>query len=235
MSYAAFVPARSGSKRVPGKNVKPLAGKPLVLWTLEAFVNVENIDTVIFSTDSMEYWELAQKHLNSKKLKLDFRTPDEAGDKVKVFDYLKQNHEKIFQGSEENFVMGLPTVPFRNAPQVVEAIALFEKSGKAVFSATEYGFPISFAFHQDAEQGWKAVSENSPMITGNTRSQDQVQAFHPNGAIYVRKISDLADQELRTLYSQATPYFMDRNHSVDIDNETDFIVASAMAGSGLFA
>jgi CMP-N,N'-diacetyllegionaminic acid synthase len=225
MSYAAFVPARSGSKRVPGKNVKLLAGKPLVLWTLEAFVNVESIDTVIFSTDSMEYWEL----------KLDFRTPDEAGDKVKVFDYLKQNQEKIFQGSEQNFVMGLPTVPFRNAQQVSEAIALFEKSGKAVFSATEYGFPISFAFHQDAEQGWKAVSENSPMITGNTRSQDQVQAFHPNGAIYVRKISDLGDSELRTLYSQAVPYFMDRNHSVDIDNETDFIVASAMAGSGLFA
>lgn len=234
MTYVAFVPARSGSKRVPGKNIKPLAGKPLVIWTLEAFVQCDKIDTVVFSTDSMKYWETANRYLKSSKLKLDFRTPDEAGDKVKVFDYLKKNHQKIFQGSEQNFVMGLPTVPFRNAQQVSEAIALFEKTGQAVFSATEYGFPISFAFHQDAEQGWKPVCENSPMITGNTRSQDQMQAFHPNGAIYVRRIIDLENAKLRTLYAEAIPYFMDRNHSVDIDNEADFIVASAMANSDLF-
>lgn len=229
MSYVAFVPARSGSKRVPGKNIKLLAGKPLVVWTLQAFAEVEKIDAVVFSTDSMEYWELAQKYLNSSKLQLDFRTPDEAGDKVKVFDYLKQNHEKIFHGGWHNFVMGLPTVPFRNAQHVSEAINLYETAGKPVFSATEYGFPVSFAFYPDAQQGWKPAFENSPMVTGNTRSQDQRQAYHPNGAIYVRKISDLGSSTVNTLYHNAAPYLMERNHSVDIDNEADFVVATAIA------
>jgi len=234
MSYAAFVPARSGSKRVPGKNIKLLADKPLVVWTLEAFVNCESIDNVIFSTDSMEYWEIAQRYLKSDKLQLDFRTPDQAGDKVKVFDYLKQNHAKIFNGGWQNFVMGLPTVPFRNKQHVSEAIQLFEASNKPVFSATEYGFPISFAFYQD-DIGWKPAFDSSPMITGNTRSQDQVQAFHPNGAIYVRNISDLAVAETNTLYHNAIPYLMDRNHSVDIDNQADFVVANAMAQTSVIS
>jgi CMP-N,N'-diacetyllegionaminic acid synthase len=229
MSYVAFVPARSGSKRVPGKNIKPLAGKPLVIWTLEAFAQCDRIDAVIFSTDSIEYWEVASQYLKSPKLKLDFRSPEEAGDKVKVFDYLKQNHAKIFRGAETNFVMGLPTVPFRNAQQVSEAIRLYEEEDKAVFSATEYGFPISFAFYLDESKGWKPAFENSPMVTGNTRSQDQAQAYHPNGAIYVRKIADLADARVNTLYYDAKPYFMDRNRSIDIDNEADFAIADALA------
>lgn len=233
MAYVAFVPARSGSKRVPGKNIKLLAGKPLIIWTLEAFVKSEKIDTVIFSTDSMEYWEIANQFLPSSKLKLDFRTPDEAGDKIKVFDYLKGSQAKIFTGPETHFVMGLPTLPFRNSQHITEAVNLHETAGKAVFSATEYGFPISFAFYQDEKNFWKPAFPHSPMVTGNTRSQDQLQAFHPNGAIYVRAIADLVLPEVNTLYHNAVPYYMDRTHSVDIDNETDFIVATAMASSGL--
>ena len=96
MKYTAFVPARSGSKRLPGKNVKLLAGKPLVVWTLEAFVNSNKVDEVIFSTDSTEYWEIVKEYIKSDKLILDFRSPEEAGDTVKIFDYLKNENRKIF-------------------------------------------------------------------------------------------------------------------------------------------
>lgn len=229
MSYIAFVPARSGSKRVPGKNIKMLAGKPLVVWTLEAFVNVEKIEKVIFSTDSMEYWNIAQQYLKTDKLVLDFRTPEQAGDKVKVFDYLKQNHANIFKRETGGFIMGLPTVPFRNAQHVEEAIELFEKSNKPVFSASEYGFPISFAFYADEKSGWEPCFETSPMVTGNTRSQDQQKAFHPNGALYVRSIESLISEETNTLYHNALPYLMSQNDSVDIDNEIDFVTATAIA------
>lgn len=234
MSIAAFVPARSGSKRLPGKNIKDLAGKPLVIWTLEAFVNAPSVDHVIFSTDSEEYWDLATRHLGQDKLKLDFRAPAEAGDKVKIFDYLKDAREKIFGTGHINFVMGLPTVPFRNTRHVEEAIALFKERGRPVFSATEYGFPISFAFHVDDKEDWEAANKDSPMITGNTRSQDQRTAYHPNGAIYVRAVGDLSNKNLKTLYEGAAPYLMDRKYSVDIDNEADFRIAAAMVNAGVF-
>lgn len=229
MSYIAFVPARSGSKRVPGKNVKLLAGKPLVVWTLQAFVETEDVHAVILSTDSMEYWEVVREYIKSPKLQLDFRTPDEAGDKVKVFDYLKQNTKKIFGSYKGNFVMGLPTVPLRSSEHISEAITLHKETNRPVFSATEYGFPIMFAFYPDSKDGWKPVFESSPMLTGNTRSQDQLKAYHPNGAIYIRSVSDLDKTETNTLYHHALPYLMDRNHSVDIDNEADFLVAEAVA------
>jgi len=233
MTTVAFVPARSGSKRLPGKNIKPLAGKPLVIWTLEAFANAPHIDQVIFSTDSQEYWDLAVRHLGQEKLVLDFRAPEEAGDQVKIFDYLKNARDKIFGTKYTTFAMGLPTVPFRGSNHVEAAIALHRQRGKPVFSAVEYGFPVSFAFNMEPDGDWRSVSAGNPMETGNTRSQDQRPAYHPNGAIYVRAVADLADPNLKTLYDGAAPYLMDRKFSVDIDNEADFVVAAAMVSAGI--
>ncbi len=230
MTCTAIVPARSGSKRLPHKNIKLLGGKPLLAWTLEACANAEHIDEVILSTDSMEYWDIARQHVPSTKLALDFRAPDEAGDTVKIFDYLKDKREKIFAGRSGSFVLALPTVPLRRAHHVNEAVALFESTQRAVFSATNYGFPISFAFHLDEKREWSPVFPESPMVTGNTRSQNQREAYHPNGAIYVRSIADLADENLKTLYSGATPYMMSRTDSIDIDSEIDFKMAEALLG-----
>lgn len=228
MSYTAIVPARSGSKRLPNKNIKLLAGKPLVVWTLEACVKVEKIDKVILSTDSMEYWNLVKEYINSDKLVLDFRSPDEAGDTVKIFDYLKQKRTKIFDDKSVSFILALPTVPLRNNKHIEEAISLFEDKGKPVFSATNYGFPISFAFHLGEHGCWTPVFDDSPMQTGNTRSQNQVEAYHPNGAVYVRAIKELAQDDLHSLYAGATPYLMDRTYSIDIDQEIDFKLAEAL-------
>src|SRR6185503_17034216 len=206
VSYVAFVPARSGSKRLPGKNVKLLAGKPLVVWTLEACANSVRISHVVFSTDSEEYWEIVQRYLKSDKLVLDFRSPDEAGDNIKIFDYLKAGYQRIFRDYGRNFVMALPTVPFRRTKHIDAAILLFEQYKQPVFSATTYGFPISFAFHVDEQDGWSPVFPDGAMVPGNTRSPDQRPAYHPNGAIYVRRVEDLAQPGLRTLYQGAQPY-----------------------------
>lgn len=231
MAYIAFVPARSGSKRVPDKNIKLLVDKPLVVHTLEAFIQVEKVEKVIFSTDSEAYWTLVKSYIQSDKLVLDYRSADNSGDKVKIFDYIKNCRQSIFASDEDVFLMGLPTVPLRNHKHINEAIALFEETGDAVFSATEYGFPTSFAFTQNADKSWSPVSENSPMLTGNTRSQDQRIVFHPNGAIYIRKVADLSSRKLFTLYDAAIPYLMDRKNSIDIDNELDFLVAEAVLTS----
>jgi CMP-N,N'-diacetyllegionaminic acid synthase len=228
MSYTAIVPARSGSKRLPHKNIKFLGDKPLLVWTLEACIQAEYVTEVILSTDSMEYWETSRKYLQSEKLSLDLRDSDEAGDTIKIFDYIKHKRSKLFGLREGNFVLALPTVPLRRSNHVNEAIALFESSGCPVFSATNYGFPVSFAFHMREPNLWDPVFTDSPMLTGNTRSQNQGDSFHPNGAIYVRPIDDLARPDLKTLYDGAVPYFMSREASVDIDTETDFKIASAL-------
>lgn len=228
MNYTAIVPARSGSKRLPHKNIKSLAGKPLLIWTLEACVRVDRIDTVILSTDSKKYWKIAKDHISSDKLILDYRHPDEAGDTVKIFDYLKEKRHKIFGEREGAFILALPTVPLRKSNHIDEAITQFEGRGIPVFSATTYGFPISFAFSMDDANRWLPAFDDSPMLTGNTRSQNQKEVYHPNGAIYIRAIKDLAKPELMTLYEGAIPYFMERSASVDIDAITDFRIAESL-------
>ena len=76
--------------------------------------------------------------------------------------------------------------------------------------------------------GWEPFLQDSPMITGNTRSQNQKDFYHPNGAIYIRNIEDLSDDNLATLYSGALPYLMSREDSVDIDSAIDFKLAEAL-------
>jgi CMP-N-acetylneuraminic acid synthetase len=228
MSVTAFVPARSGSKRLPNKNIRDLAGKPLVIWTLEACMDSDLVDEVIFSTDSEEYWNLANEHFKSDKLVLDDRSNEEAGDTVKIFDYLKSSVDKIFGDRKGKFLMALPTMPLRNKNDVDAAIQLSNDKDSAVFSAVEYDFAISFAFTVADEGHWKPVFDSSPMVTGNTRSQDQINAYHPNGAIYIREISDLRCEDLETIYQNGLPIIMDGSVSVDIDTLNDFKLAEAI-------
>lgn len=226
MKYTAFVPARSGSKRLPDKNIKILAGKPLAVWTLEALVNANRIDKVIFSTDSIAYWELIKEYVVSDKLVLDLRDSEDAGDNVKILDYLKNNNEKIFTNVDDSFVLALPTAPLRKTHHINDALDLYESHEKPVFSAAEYNFPVSFAFKK-SNFDWKPVFDKSPLITGNTRSQDQDHVYHPNGAIYIRPIEDLR-ANLPTLYVDAVPYIMNEIDSTDIDKEIDFLFAESL-------
>lgn len=226
MSYTAFIPARSGSKRLPNKNVLDLGGKPMLMWTVEACLNAEKISKVIISTDSEEYWQAVTSLSGSNKLALDLRKPEDAGDRVKIFDYLKANAEKLFVREEENFVLALPTLPLRTSLHINEALELFETGGSPVFSATHYSFPISFAFAIE-NNNVKTLLSDSPLLTGNTRSQDQKEFFHPNGAIYVRPSKDLGNSELKSLYLDAKPYLMDRRSSIDVDDEIDLLFAKS--------
>lgn len=228
MNYTAIIPARSGSKRLPHKNIKHLGDKPLIAWTLEACILSNKINEVILSTDSIDYWNIANKCLDSSKLKLDLREPADASDTIKIFDYLKTRQKKIFEDRTGAFILALPTVPLRRSHNIDEAIDLFETTGKPVFSATNYGFPISFSFTITESGNWQSLLPNSPMITGNTRSQNQEEAYHPNGAIYVRNIKDLSRVNLSSLYQDAVPYLMSREASIDIDNEIDFKIASSL-------
>jgi CMP-N,N'-diacetyllegionaminic acid synthase len=124
--------------------------------------------------------------------------------------------------------MALPTMPLRATDHVNEAIELSKKFGKGVFSAVEYDFAISFAFTAEGEAEWKPVFEKAPMLTGNTRSQDQITAYHPNGAIYLRDIEDLRDAGLKTIYQGCAPFIMERKSSVDIDTLDDFKLAETL-------
>ena len=234
MRKIAFIPARSGSKRFPNKNIFPLCGKPLLVWTVESFIKSNCFDEIIFSSDSYEYNDILKDFVKTDIVKFHKRSKEEAGDKIKIFDYIKENISN-FCNDEDLFAMGLPTCPLRRDFHIKDCIELYLSKRKSVFSACEFDFHVSFAFklnNYDNENSWEPAFKNSPMITGQTRSQDQEKFFHPNGAIYIIKPEEIKNN-LKTFYINSIPYIMDKKYSTDIDNKIDLEIAEIIIKQGI--
>jgi len=218
----AIVPARGGSKRMPGKNVKELVGKPLVFHTLDALIGHPEISKVLFTSDSQEYIDLVGQFYGSK-VTMELRPSDFASDTMKVYDEIvRLKNTKLIE--TDWFMLCLPTAPLRNFDTVNSLLDDWRRDGIARFTACEYDFPVQFAFDLDIEGNWLPMSETSPMVTGQTRSQDIPKRYRPNGAIYLQKTKTLGVH--KTFYIDAKPLLMTIENSIDIDNKFDFEMAA---------
>jgi len=220
----AIVPARSGSKRLPGKNIKLLGVRPLIFHTLDAVMDHEYITKVIFTTDSDTYIDLVQKEYGNR-ITIEKRPDHYAADTTKVHDEIVRLAENEAIDTDW-FMLCLPTAPLRNHATVARLLADWKVDQQPRFSACQYNFPIQFAFDIDAEGQWQPISEDSPMITGNTRSQDIPKRYRPNGAIYLHKKESLYHN--KTFYIDAKPFLISEIESTDVDTELDFALAEVL-------
>jgi CMP-N-acetylneuraminic acid synthetase len=222
-----IVPARSGSKRVPDKNVKHVGIYPLVVRTLKVAIDAD-VPT-LFTTDSEDYIKIARKYCG-EEIEYELRPASMATDTTRVVEEISRICEERGFCNDDLLGLMLPTSPFRTSASLLRAIELAKETGNGVFSATKYSFPPSFAFEIGEDGRWVPVfGENSPMISGNTRSQNQVSLYHPTGGIYVFKYGDFkADLNL---YNNAVPLILDEIESLDIDHEVDFEVATFFANT----
>jgi N-acylneuraminate cytidylyltransferase len=126
----ALVPARSGSKGVPDKNIRPLGGRPLLAWSIAAAARAIAVDRVIVSTDSAEYSEIAAAH----GAEVPFLRPAElaADDSLDIDFVLHALDWLTEQGEETRLVIHLrPTTPFRSPAVIDAAVDRFVKDGRA--------------------------------------------------------------------------------------------------------
>lgn len=221
---SVVVPARSGSKRLEGKNVRPLAGEPLVFHTLRACLGHDAVEHVIFTTDSQDYLDLVNSTFGSHVTTV-LRPAATAGDTSKVTDEIHRllsASPELFPG--DWFGVCLPTAPLRTQAVMRRALAQWQASGQALFSAMPYEFPIQFAFRVARGGDWEPVfGDASPMVTGQTRSQDIETLYRPNGAIYFQRIDEFL--QAGTFYSGARPFLMSVEESLDVDTDLDFTMA----------
>lgn len=217
-----IVPARSGSKRLPNKNIKLLKSKPLIFYTIEALLDHKLINNVIFTSDSEEYCNIVRNEFGTD-VKLIHRPEVTAGDKVKVVDEIERllkSESHLFHS--EFFGMTLPTAPLRNWKTVDNLLQRWDNNKVSYFSASKYSFPIQFGFDIDQNGKWIPLIEESPMVTGKTRSQDIKPYYRPNGAIYIKNISDFLEKKI--LYHQALPHIISEVEAMDVDTELDFLM-----------
>jgi CMP-N-acetylneuraminic acid synthetase len=216
------IPARGGSKDIPGKNIKELAGKPLIAWTIEAALGSTELNRVIVSTDDNNIVHIAKEW----GAEVPFIRPENlASDTATSFAVVKHAMgwlEKE-EGISPEYVMLLqPTSPLRTTEDIRGVIRLREKRNAAsVVSVCE---TINHPYHikKIKDDGTlENFIKNTPKFS---RRQELPQAFTLNGAVYLNKWETLK-QEKKFISGGTLAYIMPQERSIDIDTSWDFFLA----------
>ena len=219
---AAIIPARGGSKGIPGKNLKPAAGKPLIAWTVETALAATLLDRVIVSTDSPEIADLARRYgaevpfMRPAHLAQD-DTPGIAP-VLHAAQWLADN-----EGYRPDMIMLLqPTSPLRIPEDIDRAIELIrEKGADAIVSVTPVeAHPYWMKQIDGAGRMTDFIKLDQPFL----RRQDLPEAYALNGAIYVVRRTVLLERE--TFFPENTyAYVMPAERSLDVDTTWDLYLA----------
>ena len=215
-----IIPARGGSKRIVGKNIKDFLGKPLIAYSIEAALNSKVFSEVIVSTDDEAIANVAREFGASVPF---FREASLSDDYATSTDVIKDAIRRA-HSSLSGVCCLYATAPLVTAEILKEAAGEFKKEGcKFLFSATAFDFPIQRAIKLDESA---RVSMFYPQFE-KTRSQDLEPAFHDAGAFYFgKKEAWLECSAIFAPHSKA--YLLPRNLVCDIDTLEDFEFAKKL-------
>ena len=222
----AIIPARGGSKGLPGKNIKLLCGKPLIAWSIEAANNCSYIDKVIVSTDYKNIAEISKQY----NAEVPFLRPDElAADNSSTVDVIFHAVDWLdkYQNYRPQFIVLLqPTSPLRKVEDIENAIRIIEdnkndKKIRAIVSVCE----------TDHHPWWSNILPEDGRMENflkpdilNKRRQDLPVFYRLNGAIYIAE-TDYLHKYNGFLGPDTFAYKMPRTRSIDIDSILDFELA----------
>lgn len=225
-SVLGLIPVREGSKRLPGKNVADLGGKPLLAHTIEQAAEATEVDTAVVSTESDEFRRIAREHGGNTP----FERPDElATDDATNVDVVEHALGWFEQERDRRFdvVCTLQvTSPFRTAADIDGAIRrLFETDADSVVTTTGYDTPPFWAVETDDEFLQPHFGEE--YLWSKTQTQSVPELRHPNGAVFAVTVD--AFRVDRSFYTDwTTEYEMPRERSLDIDEPFDLELARAL-------
>lgn len=223
MKILIIIPARGGSKGIPHKNIKPLAGKPLIYYTIDVARQIVSDEDICVSTDDPEIVKCVEDY----GLKVPFLRPAElATDTAGTYEVLL--HAVDFyeqQGKKYDAVLLLQnTSPFRTAKQVNEALQLFRSDIDMVVSVKECPANPYYCVFEEDEDGYLHICKGDGNIT---RRQDAPKVYEYNGAIYVINPRSLKAMPLNK-FSRRLKYVMDANTSLDLDTMADWHLAELL-------
>jgi len=227
VKYLAVITARGGSKGIPGKNTKPLNGKPLILYTVEAARMVFQDQYIYVSTESQEI----KNTVESSGLEVPFLRPTElATDTSSSEDVLKHAiKEAVKKGLLFDAVVLLqPTSPFRNEEHIQSAIIEFEKDPESLLlSVTEARENPYYTLMEEDKDGFLQKSKQSNF----TRRQDCPSVWNINGAIYIFPKNEFMKGGFDTLSKRK--FVMNALASIDIDSSSDWTIAESILKAGI--
>ncbi|MEZ7892861.1 MAG: acylneuraminate cytidylyltransferase family protein [Candidatus Wallbacteria bacterium] len=213
----ALIPARGGSKGLPGKNIIDLCGKPLIAWTISEAHKSKYIDKTILSSEDNAIINVAIKY----GCEVPFIRPAElSADDVSGMAPVLHSIEK-FPGYDY-IVLLQPTSPLRNCEDIDKCIELcINNKMNSCVSVSEPDHSPYWMYSINSESKLVPLFEKESEIS---RRQDLPEAYMLNGAVYVAKINWFL--KTKTFFDKNTmAYIMQRERSVDIDNKIDLELA----------
>ena len=204
MKPVFVIPARGGSKGIPGKNIKPLCGKPLIAYSVEVARQLADDRDICVTTDD----ERIAQVVKNMGLDVPFMRPDYlATDGCGTYEVLLQ-----------------PTSPMRTAEDVQAAIDAYTPDIDMVVTVTEAASNPYYNCYETDENGFLHISKGDGCYT---RRQDAPKAWEYNGAVYVINIESLKKGPLGS-FRRRKMVEMSRERSVDLDTPLDWMVAEAI-------
>ncbi|MBK7354710.1 MAG: acylneuraminate cytidylyltransferase family protein [Propionivibrio sp.] len=223
MRILALIAARGGSKRLPGKNIRRLGGKPLIVWSIDVCDGLSDICDILVSTDDPAIADVARNSgalvpwLRPAELATDAMTSKEVA--LHALRWYEDTH-----GAVDGLMLLQPTSPFRSRHTIQRGIDIFRKSQKR---------PVVGISAAAVHPMWclKLVGDGMvPFVEGgglHLRSQELPPAYAVNGALYLISPDDLRQRE--SFYSDdMVPLLIESTQeAIDIDTEFDWQVAEA--------
>jgi N-acylneuraminate cytidylyltransferase len=231
MRIIAVITARSGSKSIPQKNIRNLGGIPLLGWVVKAVSNSTLVQKIILSTDSEEYFKIANSFNNN--ILFHKRTPELAEDvptELILLDVIKK-----MEGSFDNdsiVVLIQPTTPFITGKNIDECIRKIINNPKmnTCISVKQISERPEWMITKLSDKEDAGVCKD---ISGEIGiRQNLTKRWLPNGGIYVIR-KPFLEKEKKCIDNETLIYEMSKITSLDIDEEEDFTICQSLVNSGI--
>lgn len=224
MRRIAIIPARSGSKGLPDKNIKELNGKPLIAYSIECAIESNLFDKVFVSTDSPRYAEIAKQYGADASF---LRSAENSGDTAGSWDVVREVIAAFEDKGEffDEIMLLQATSPLRNVEDITSAVSLMQmKNASGVVSLTECDHSPVWCntLPKDGSMDMFARMEYKDL------PRQQLPTYYRyNGAIYLVTAEELQNKA-HMLEKKCFAYIMPQERSIDIDTALDFMIAETI-------
>lgn len=220
MKLLCTICARSGSTGVPGKNIKPILGKPLIGYTIEQAVESKLFDYIIVSTDSEEIADIARSFGAIAPF---LRPPELANSTIAKWPAIRHavvECEKLFNLIFDIIIDMDPTSPLRSIADIKNCVDVLEEGASNVITAMPARRSPYFNLIEKSSNGRIGLSkEIDPPVTCR---QDSPKCFDMNASIYGWKRKYLFEHDIPIFLDETALYVMPEERSIDIDTELDY-------------
>jgi len=203
---------------LPKKNIRLIARKPLLRWTVEATLQSKRLDDIVLSTDSEEIARVCPEIFWLK------RPSEFAKDESPMIDVVMHAVRELKKNADA-YILLQPTAPLRMAKHIDEAVKLLEKRPDAASVVSVCKVPIKYnpEWLFTEQNGYLKVCNNKSLKDRIRRRQDFPPAYQTNGAIYLFRAECLKESPPNLYGDKPIPYIMEDFFGVSIDTPEDFL------------